>query len=163
MLKGKSSGAGLSQDVVSGVLVIALGVGILAALSRIGTAKYQQIAPDLFPRMCAYALVLGGSVLLLRALVKGGPRFELPPLRALFLIVFAVCAFGVITPVFGYAPAGLLTMIIGGLATPEVRFRQLLLVSAGLVFFSIGLFSYLLKLPIPIFALPGIILPGFGR
>jgi hypothetical protein len=163
MSTGKSSGAWLSQDVISGALVIMLGGGILAALSGIGTAKYQQIAPDLFPRLCAYALVLGGGVLLLRGLAKGSPRFEPPHLRALALIVFAVCAFGALTPVFGYAPAGFLTMVIGGLAAPEMRFRQLLLVSAGLVFFSIGLFSYLLKLPIPILALPGIVLPSLGQ
>lgn len=150
-----SSGGRFSQDAVSGAVVIALGIAILVALSRIPAAKYQQIAPDLFPRVCAYALVIGGGVLLLRGLIKGGARFALPHYRGPALVVLAVVVFGVVTPVFGYAPAGLLTMIISGLAAPEIRFRQLALVSICLIAFSILLFSYALKLPVPILALPG--------
>ena len=152
-----SSGGRFSQDAVSGAVVIALGIAILVALSRIPAAKYQQIAPDLFPRVCAYALVIGGGVLLLRGLIKGGGRFALPHYRGPALVVLAWHqALGHEgAQVFGYAPAGLLTMIISGLAAPEIRFRQLALVSICLIAFSILLFSYALKLPVPILALPG--------
>lgn len=155
MSGGGSSGGRFSQDTVSGAVVIALGIGILVALSQIHAAKYQQIAPDLFPRVCAYALVIGGGVLLLRGLIRGGPRFALPHYRGPALVVLAVVVFGLTTPIFGYAPAGLLTMIISGLAAPELRFRQLAFVSVCLIAFSILLFSYALKLPVPILALPG--------
>ncbi len=65
-------------------------------------------------------------------------------------------AFGIVTPVMGYAPAGLLTMIVGGLATPQVRWRELAGISVALTALSVVLFSLLLKLTIPILVLPGL-------
>lgn len=146
----------LKQDAVAGLIVVALGIAILVALSRIGGAKYQQIPPDLFPRVCAYALVAGGCLLFLRGLLKGGARFELPRLRGLAPVVLGVILFGLLTPAVGYAPAGLALMVVSGLAAPEVRWRQLLLVSLGLIAFSIVLFSLILKLPLPIISVPGL-------
>ena len=95
-------------------------------LSRIPTAKYQSIGPDLFPRVCAWALVVGGIGLLLRGLLRRGPALALPGVRGVALIVLAVVAFGVVAPRFGYAVAGFLTIVISGFATREVKPRQLL-------------------------------------
>jgi hypothetical protein len=152
---GAGGGFRLTQDTVAGVLVIALSLGILAVLATIGSTKYQQIAPDLFPRVCAYALLAGGGLLLARGLIRGGEGFEVPRLRSLALVVVAVVAFGLVAPSYGYAPAGLATMIISGLAAPDLRLRSLALVTLAVIAFSFALFTLLLKLPIPFLSLPG--------
>jgi putative tricarboxylic transport membrane protein len=138
------------------VAVVALAALTLQALSRVSAGSYSTFSPALFPRVCTYGLAIGGLVLIARGFVKNGPGLERLPLRPALLVTLGVVAFGLVTPVFGYGPAGLLTMLIAGLATPEVRLRELVLVALGVIVFSIALFSYLLKLTIPILILPGL-------
>jgi putative tricarboxylic transport membrane protein len=145
----------VTQDIVSGIAIIVLAIFTLLALSRIPHTSFQAIPPDLFPRLCAYGLILGGIVLIGRGVVRGGGAVSLPPLRPFLAVLAGVIAFGAIAPRFGYAPAGLLTLVISGLGSFDLKFRQLILVSTALIIFSVVLFSYLLKLPMPILVLPG--------
>jgi len=144
------------QDVAAGATVVAIAAVLLRALSHVSTNSYSAFSPALFPSVCTYALAVGGFVLIARGFVKDGPGLERWPLRPALLVTLGVAAFGLVAPVFGYGPAGLLTMLIAGLATPEVRFRELFAVSLGLIVFSIVLFSYVLKLTMPILILPGL-------
>jgi hypothetical protein len=145
----------LTQDVVSGLATIGLAIGTLFALSKIPQTSYQAIAPDLFPRLCAYGLILGGVVLIGRGIVRGGDRVSLPPLRPFLAVLGGVIAFGLIAPRAGFAPAGFLTLVISGLGSSELKIRQLIIVAVGLIIVSVVLFSYVLKLPLPILVLPG--------
>jgi hypothetical protein len=144
-----------SQDIAAGTVVIAFAGAVLLVLSRIPTAKFQSIGPDLFPRVCAWALVLGGIGILLRGLLRSGPALALPSLRGTLLIALAVVTFGVVAPAFGYAVAGFLTMVIAGFATREVKPRQLFIFASGMTVFSIVLFTFILKVPMPAIALFG--------
>jgi len=153
---GGEQGMRLSRDIVSGSATIALAAGILLALARIPQTSYQAIAPDLFPRICAWALILTGLILIGRGVFRGGEQASLPPLRVLAAVLGSVIAFGALAPRIGYAPAGLLTLVIGGLGSPDVKPGQLLLFSLVLTVFSVLLFSALLKLSIPVVSLFGI-------
>lgn len=144
-----------SQDITAGAIVIVLAVAVLVALSRIPQAKFQSISPDLFPRLCAYALIAAGVALLVRGLLRRGPSLELPPWRGVVLVVLAVVTFGLVAPRLGYAAAGFLTIVIAGFATREVTPARLVVFACGLIAFSVVLFSYLLKVPMPAFALRG--------
>lgn len=146
----------LSRDIISGSASIVLAAGILLALARIPRTSYQAIAPDLFPRLCAWGLVLTGLILIGRGLFRGGDTASLPPLRALAAILMSVIAFGALAPRIGYAPAGLLTLLISGLGSPDLKPGQLVLFSLALTAFSVLLFSTLLKLSIPVVSLFGI-------
>lgn len=146
--------ARLSRDIVAGTVVAAFAVAVLAALSRIPQARFQAIGPDLFPRLCAYGLLAGGAALVLRGLLRRAPAIALPEWRAVALIALAVVAFGVIAPRAGYALAGFATVVIAGLAARETRLVPLLGFAAGLMAFSVVLFSFVLKVPMPIW-------PGF--
>jgi hypothetical protein len=144
-----------TQDLVSGVALIALSLIILATLSKIPKTSFQAIAPDLFPRLCAYGLVIGGVMLIARGILKGGDGVTLPPARAFLAVLVGVILFGALSPIVGYAPAGLLTLIVSGLGSPLLNLRQLVTFSLGLILFSVVLFSYVLKLSMPILILPG--------
>lgn len=137
--------------------MLAIAAITLIALSRVSSVRFQSISPTLFPRLCAYALAVGGVVLLIRAFTCDGPRVEPTPLRGLTLVPLAVVVFGLLTPMVGYAVAGLLTVVIGGFASPEVRPRELLITAVGLTILCLALFSYGLGLTIPVFKLPGLL------
>lgn len=144
-----------SQDIAAGAVVVAFATAVLLVLARIPTAKYQSIGPDLFPRVCAWALVAGGVGILLRGLLRRGPALKLPGLRGTLLIVLAVVVFGMVAPHFGYAVAGFLTIIVSGFATREVKPLQLLIFAGGMTVFSVVLFTFILKVPMPAIALLG--------
>ena len=145
-----------TQDVVLGSVVIALAVGILFALSKIPKTSYQAIAPDLFPRLCAYGLIIGGIALLVRAFrSSSGLGLTWPAPRATLFVTASVVAFGALTPVIGYAVPGFLTLVVSGLGSSELKLRQLLVFSFGIIVFSVLLFSVVLKLPTAILILPG--------
>ena len=144
------------QDVAAGAVVVAFAVGVLAALARIPTAKFQAISPALFPRVCAFALVAAGIALMVRGFVRAGPALAWPPWRGVVLVVLAVVAFGLVAPRLGYAAAGFLTVVIAGLATREAKPLRLVGFAVALIAFSVVLFSYLLKVPMPAFAFRGL-------
>jgi putative tricarboxylic transport membrane protein len=144
------------QDALAGVIVILISAAILHALSSITTTSYQAFSPALFPRLCTYAIMLGGAVLIGRGLLRDGPGLPALPLRPAALVTLAVVVFGFVSPRLGYAVGGLLTLVIGGLAASDLRLRELLLVSVALIAVSVVLFSYVLKLSIPILLLPGL-------
>lgn len=144
------------QDLFSGLAVLLISAFVLWGLSGITTMRFASISPALFPRVCAYVLAIGGVLLLVRAFTVSGPDIEPTPLRGPVLVTLAVVIFGFLTPIAGYAVAGFLTVVIGGLGSTESRLRELLLLAAGLVVFCVLLFTYGLGLPIP-----PVILPGF--
>lgn len=145
------------QDLVGGIVILGVAAVVLWGLSFISTSRYQAISPTLFPRICAWGLGIGGLVLVARSFLYDGPQIEPTPMRGVVLVTLAVVLFGFITPICGYAVAGFVTMIIGGLATTEVRIRELLIVSAGVTVFCVVLFTYVLGLTIPAFLIPRIL------
>lgn len=144
-----------SQDVAAGAVVIAFAIAVLVALSRIPTTKYQAISPDLFPRLCAFGLLAGGIALLVRGVRRDGASLVRAQWRSVVLVVLGVVAFGVIAPRLGYAAAGFATIVIAGLAAKATRPLRLVVFAAALIAFSVGLFSYVLKVPMPAFTLRG--------
>lgn len=82
---------------------------------------------------------------------------EASGLRGPFFIVAGIISFAVTIRLFGLMVAGPLAMIIGGYATPEVREKEIIIFAVVMTALCVGLFRYLLNLPIPILILPGII------
>ena len=145
-----------TQDIAAGAVVVAFAVAVLIALARIPKAKFQAISPDLFPRVCAFLLIAAGIALVVRGLTREGPRLEWPQLRGLVLVILGVVAFGVLTPRFGYAVGGFVAVVVAGFATRAVKPLPLVVFAAVLIALSVGLFTYVLKVPMPPFALRGV-------
>jgi hypothetical protein len=78
-------------------------------------------------------------------------------LRGPFFIVAGILAFAVTIRLFGLVVAGPLAMVIGGYATHEVREKEILIFAAIMTAFCVGLFRYILNLPIPIIIIPGVV------
>lgn len=145
-----------AQDVLGGVVVVAIACIALLVLGRMSGRSFSAFSPALFPQLCCYALVAGGLVLTARGLLREGPGLEGMPWRPAILVTLAIVVFGAVTPILGYAVAGLMTLLIGGLATPQARPRELALVSVAVLALSVALFSGLLKLSLPLLILPGL-------
>ena len=103
------------------------------------------------------ALFYGILLLLFLAIVTRHAGFAASGLRGPFFVVAGIIAFALTIRLFGLVVAGPLAMIIGGFATPEVRESEILIFAAIMTAFCVGLFRYLLNLPIPILIIPGIV------
>jgi hypothetical protein len=77
-------------------------------------------------------------------------------LRGPVFVMAGIFAFALTIRTFGLVVAGPLAMIVGGFATSEVRWKEIIIFAAVMTAFCVGLFRYGLNLPIPIFIIPGV-------
>lgn len=148
----------LSQDIAGGLAVLGLAGAVLAGLAGMPRTSYQAIAPDLFPRLCAYAMAIGGLFLVARGLLRGGEPAAMPKLRGIAAVLGAIIAFALLAPAIGYAPAGFVTLIAAGFGSPAPRPARLVIFALALTAFSVVLFTVILKL-----AMPALVWPPFSR
>lgn len=140
----------VSSNMLSAVFVIALGLVGLAALgnAEIGTAS--EMGTGYLPRLVTWLLLGGGVVLAALALLQDGE--VLPDLRAKPLVVvsLAITAFAATVDQLGIVIAVVSSTLIASLASTESRWRETLLLAAGIALGAVLVFVLGLKMPAPI-------------
>jgi hypothetical protein len=138
------------SDFWCGLIFVAIGLTflIMARNYRMGSAA--RMGPGFFPTWLGGLLALLGVTLTVPSFVTAGdgfPRLHLRPMLAL-LASIAVFAFA-LTPL-GFVIALMLLVVVAGFADPELGPVRALGVGALLTAFSVGIFHYLLGLPLPL-------------
>lgn len=149
------------QNVIAGVALIALAGLAALLLSGLNQGTLGSIGPALLPRALAVGVALCGAALVVAGFSRKGEAMEGWTVRGPFFIVLAVAAFAltirpvqigpITTPGLGLVAAGPLAIFISGFASPEARFRELLILGLSLTAFCMVLFGDALNLPIPVF------------
>lgn len=152
------------QNVIAGVVLLVLAALALWLLRDLAQGTLRAIGPSLLPRALAIGVGLCGAALIVAGFARAGDALEGWSARGPLFIMLAITAFGLTirpvqlgglaTPGLGLAVAGPLAIMISGYATPEARFRELLVLALGLTSFCMVLFGDLLNLPIPLFPQP---------
>ena len=102
-------------------------------------------------------LFYGTILLMFITTLRSSGWLEARGLRGPFFVVAGILSFAITIRLFGLVVAGPLAMIIGGYATHEVREGEIIIFAAVMTAFCVGLFRYVLNLPIPIIIIPGVI------
>lgn len=110
-----------------------------------GTAR--QMGAGYFPVVLGALLVLFGSVISVRSLVAAGEKLEDIGFRPLLLVLLAIGAFAVSVDSMGIVAATILMTVIGAAASPESRWREVVVLTLALLGLSVGAFAYGLGLP----------------
>ncbi len=149
------------QSFVAGLGLVLLGMFGLWAASDLPRGTLGAMGPGMLPHWVAIGVALCGAALAVTGLVRDGAGLQAFGLRGPLVVVLAILAFAVTIRPFALGPvagpglglvvAGPLAVIIGGYATPEARFRELLILGLLLTAGCMLLFGDLLNLPIPIF------------
>lgn len=149
------------QSLVSGLGMIALGIFGVWAASDLPRGTLSEIGPGLLPHWLSIGVACCGLALLAAAFLRDGERLEPIALRAPAIVLLAIFAFAVTirpfsfgsqsTPGLGLIIAGPLAVIVGGYASRDARFLDLLILALMLTAGCMLLFGDLLNLPIPIF------------
>jgi hypothetical protein len=136
---------------IGAILILSAIIAYIVSLA-VGRAELGTIFGYVF------LVLFYGTVLVLFAMsFSRGAWLAATGLRGPFFVVAGILAFAITIRMFGLVVAGPLAMVIGGFATPEVREKEILIFAAVLTAFCVGLFRYLLNLPIPILILPGLV------
>lgn len=151
----------VSQNVVAGLGLILLGVFGVWATGDLPRGTLGAMGPGMLPHWVAVCVAVCGFALAVTGFVRGGEGLQSFGLRGPVVVVLAILAFAVTirpvsfgpvtTPGLGLIVAGPLAVILGGYASPEARFRELLILALLLTAGCMLLFGDLLNLPIPIF------------
>jgi hypothetical protein len=124
-------------------------VSLYAAMHyQIGSAI--RMGPGYFPTIIGALVALLGLLLMVTALRIPGPRLARVPLRPVALILAAGVAFGYLLKPLGLIAATAVLVIVSALGGHEFRWREVLVLAAALVIFSIGVFVFGLGLPFPL-------------
>ena len=145
---GRKSRVG--REFGAGVFLIAVAVvGVVGSLS-LSFGQMSGIGPGLMPRITALIVGAFGIFLIAQSLLLGSTQLEPWSVRGIVLVLGGVVAFGYMIRPFGLAFAGPAAIIIAALADPATRLREIVPFAVVLTLASIGLFKFMLRLPIPL-------------
>jgi len=140
----------INQDVLTGILFASIGI-IAALIGRdypMGTAN--RPGTGVLPMILAWCLIGTGGLLLVKGVLGGGEALTKWAWRQIILVTLAVVAFGLLADDAGLVVAMLVSMTLCALATPETRWFEYLMFAAIMVAIGVGMFIWLLGMPIPI-------------
>lgn len=138
------------QDFVGGLVGVGLAVFGLWQSADLPMGTLGGMGPGMLPKSLAVAIGVLSALLAAGAVVNGGPRIERWSVRGPLFVLGAVVVFGLAVRPLGLVVAGPLAIVIGAIASTEVRWGETILVGAVVTAFCIGLFKFALGLPIPL-------------
>ena len=138
------------RDFWAGLVFIAIAAAYIwiAWGYRYGTA--QRMGPGFFPIWVAGLLASLGLVITVRALIVSGPPIGRIGFRQLIVTLLAVAAFGIALTWLGLVAAIVALVLVGSLADPSARPLEVIVLAAFLAAFSVGIFVWLLGLPLQV-------------
>jgi hypothetical protein len=153
-----SSGDPLRLSDYAAVVTFAIVLSIAAILARVVNAVFYGGTQGSNAFFYTVIVLFYGTILLMFiTTLRSSGWLETRGLRGPFFIVAGILSFAITIRLFGLVVAGPLAMVIGGYATPEVREKEIIIFAAIMTAFCVGLFRYVLNLPIPIIIIPGVI------
>jgi len=145
------------SDLLAGSWLLALAAFALWAGRGLDAGSLRAMGPGMIPRGVALTIAGVGLLLVGLSLLKDGGSLGRWPLRGPLFVTLAMLAFALTIRTVGLAVAGPLVVVVGGAASPESRPRELVIFGLVMTALCVGLFRYLLSLPIPVLIIPGVI------
>ncbi len=144
------------RDFYAGVLMILLGAGVTLNSLTYSTGTLMHMGPGMFPFLLGIVLTFIGIMIFGTALVTplGEDEHILPKnkeWRGWGCILAGPILFIILGEFFGMVPATFACVFVSALGDRESTLKNSFLLAAGVTFFGVLLFSYLLQIPFPMF------------
>jgi hypothetical protein len=110
----------------------------------------HRMGPGLFPTLVGALLAGLGLVIAVRSFAIDGPPVPRFHARPILISLVAIALFGVALAHFGLVAAVAVLVAVGALASRESRPLEVAGLMVVLIVFSVGVFAWLLGLPIPL-------------
>ncbi len=144
------------RDFYAGVLMILLGAGVTLNSLTYNTGTLMHMGPGMFPFLLGIVLTFVGIMIFGTALATplGEDEHILPKnkeWRGWGCILAGPILFIILGEFFGMVPATFACVFVSALGDRESTLKNSFLLAAGVTFFGVLLFSYLLQIPFPMF------------
>jgi putative Ca2+/H+ antiporter (TMEM165/GDT1 family) len=149
------------RDFYAGGLMILLGLGIALKGATYRTGTLMHMGPGFLPTALGVILILIGIAIGAAALAPSDGEHDesiLPPSPqwwAWACILLSPVAFIVFGRYFGMAPGTFACVFIAALGDRTATWLSTIVLSTVVTVFGVGLFSYFLQVPMPIFTWGG--------
>lgn len=140
------------RDVISGVVVMAIGAGFFLFGRELGMGTSVRMGPGYFPTILSILMIALGALITVLALRKPAQEFGagILPWRGIVLVIGAILFFGVALRGIGLAPALVIVVVATAWASRYARLLASVLLAIGLAVFCVLLFIRGLGLPLPL-------------
>lgn len=155
--RGQSSRIRAPGDLLAGGCLVALAGFVLWSTRHLDAGTMRTMGPGMFPHAVAGLILVVGVALMVFSTLRYGRVLGRWTLRGPIAITLAIVAFALTIRTVGLAVAGPLVMIVGGAASPDTRPRELVIYAIVMTALCVGLFRFVLSLPIPVLIIPGIV------
>lgn len=135
------------QDFVAGLLFTAFGAAALWYGQGYNFGTATRMGPGYLPNVLGWSLVGIGVFITLRAFVISGVPIPRIYLRPQIMIIAALLAFALLIERVGLYAAAAAVVILGSLASREVKPIEMLVIAALTAAGAVGLFIYILGQP----------------
>jgi hypothetical protein len=137
------------QDLGAGVVFVLIGVAGIVFGQDLAFGSAARMGPGYFPTLLSCLIIAIGLVLAVKSIATDGPPIERIQFRPLFAILASILAFGALIDRIGLALTAAILTIGAAYARRNVSKSETLLLAAGLALFTVGIFAYALKQPLP--------------
>jgi putative tricarboxylic transport membrane protein len=139
------------QDFWGGIVLMGVALFALWASSNLPGMRGFSFGPGTAPRMFAVLLlVMGAGIALTGLFVKGEP-LQRYGVRGLFFVTVAILSFAVTIRPLGLVVSAMLSFMIAAYGTPEMKWKETLIVGGLLTLGCSLLFPYALGLPLDLY------------
>jgi hypothetical protein len=138
------------KDFWSGLFFVAVATGFIGLSQRYGMGNMHRMGPALFPTLVGALLAFLGLVIALRSFAIDGPPVPRFHARPIIISLVAIALFGVALAHFGLLAAVATLVLIAAVGSNESRLLETIGLAVVLIAFSVGVFVWLLGLPIPL-------------
>lgn len=136
------------KDFWAGLFFIAVAMAFIGLSQRYHMGTMHRMGPALFPTLVGALLALLGLAIALRAFAIDGPPVPRLHGRPILIGLAAIALFGMTLQNFGLIAAIAALVVVGALASRESRVLETAGLAVALILFSVGVFVWLLGLPI---------------
>jgi len=148
------------QDYAGGMFLIVIALVGVAGTTALNFKTSTGVGPGMMPRSTGMIIIALGLIMIINGLFNKGEGLDRWSIRGLiFVLGSALCFAWTIRPL-GLIIAGPLAVIISAFADRDTKWFEVMLFAVIMTLACIGLFSYGLKLPIPIWPTQTPFIPG---
>jgi hypothetical protein len=138
------------KDFWTGIMFLAFAAVALMAAHGYALGTAGRMGPGYFPMLLGGVLALLGFILVVRSFAIDGEGVTRLHLLPLIVIAIAVCLFGLLIERLGLVVSLVAVTIVSALASRESRPVEYTALALVLAAFSVGVFVYALRLPLPV-------------
>jgi putative tricarboxylic transport membrane protein len=138
------------RDFWAGLFFIAVAVCFMLLSTQYHMGNMHRMGPALFPTLVGALLAGLGLIIAARSFAIDGPPVPGLHARPILISIVAISLFGVVLGHFGMVAAVAALVAVAAVASHESKPLEVAGLIVVLIVFSVGVFAWLLGLPIPL-------------